>query len=335
MNFDPNDIALNNGNVFGFPCSESDAELIIIPIPLDITASYGKGTAKGPEAIRDASLQLDFFHPKKKDAWKTKVFLLPENKRWLALNEKYQQKAIEYIDYLENGNRLEDSKEFKKLIQEITDVQRGIQLEISRLVEKFRKQGKKVAVLGGEHSVAQGLIEALCDEGNSFGILQIDAHADLRKAYEGFEYSHASIMHNVLKKNNISKLVQVGVRDLCPEEKQRIDSDERIVVYFDWDLKERQYLNEYLHSIADEIISYLPQWVYVSFDIDGLSPDNCPDTGTPVPGGLSFSEAVYILRTLKESGRELIGFDLCEVAPGHKINAIVGARILWELVNLA
>jgi len=331
MSFNPNAIAIDNGNIFGFPCSIEEAELIIIPVPWDATASYRKGAAKGPQIIREASLQLDFYHPIKENAWEIKVAMLPINTEWQSLNEKYQQLGIDYIDFLERGNDLASSEKFQSIAREITASQLKIQSEVSELVKAYRSEGKKVAVLGGEHSTPLGLITSIAEE-KSFGILQIDAHADLREAYEGLGQSHASIMFNVLQIPNISKLVQVGVRDICQEEIDRIHSDERIITFFDWDIKEQLFNGKTWGNLTDEIIDKLPERVYVSFDIDGLSPDNCPDTGTPVPGGMSFSEAVYLLRKLKESGKEIVGFDLNEVAEGHEINAIVGARILWEMV---
>lgn len=334
MTFDPNAIAVDNGNIFGLPCSVEEAELVIIPVPWDATASYGKGAASGPEIIRDASLQLDFFHPNKEAAWETKVVMLPINEEWVKQNEEYRKSGMEYISFLEKGNTLSSSSKFQKVVEDITYFQLKIQKEIEKLVEKYRSQGKKVAVLGGEHSTPFGLLSALADK-EEFGVLQIDAHADLREAYEGFDQSHASIMYNVMKLQNIKKLVQVGIRDICQEEIDRIGSDDRITTFFDWDIKDQQFNGKNWSQITQEIIDQLPEKVYISFDIDGLSPDNCPDTGTPVPGGISFSEATYLLRKLKKSRKEIVGFDLNEVADGHEINAIVGARILWEMVITA
>jgi agmatinase len=195
------------------------------------------------------------------------------------------------------------------------------------------QDGKKVCVLGGEHSTPLGLIEAMGDNYESFGILQIDAHADLRDAYEGFEQSHASIMFNALKIENLTHLVQVGIRDLCEDEVQVINEDDRITTFYDWDMKSEQFQGVSWHKICEEIINKLPQNVFISFDIDGLLPSLCPNTGTPVPGGLSFEQATYLLQMLADSKKNIIGFDLNEVAPGaDEINVIVGARILMELL---
>ena len=131
------------------------------------------------------------------------------------------------------------------------------------------------------------LRKAIAEKFGDFGILQIDAHCDLREAYEGFVYSHASIMYNALEEiPAITRLVQVGIRDYCEEEWEYIrQSNGRIVTYFDKDIKERQYEGDNWKAIADEIIQQLPEKVYLSFDIDGLDPKLCPNTGTPVQGG--------------------------------------------------
>jgi agmatinase len=198
------------------------------------------------------------------------------------------------------------------------------------------KQGKLVGVLGGEHSTPLGLIEAIDAQNKPFGILQIDAHADLRDAYEGFEQSHASIMFNALKNcPNLTKLVQVGIRDIAQSEVDLIEnSNGRISTYFDWNIKEGQFNGETWASQIDAIITDLPENVYISFDIDGLSPELCPNTGTPVAGGFKLEEITYLLFKLAESGKKIVGFDLNEVAPGKDDDwdANVGARALWNLV---
>ena len=201
---------------------------------------------------------------------------------------------------------------------------------------KAINDGQKVGVVGGEHSVPLGLIDALADKHASFGILQMDAHADLRKGYEGFAQSHASIMYNALQHKSVASLVQVGVRDISQGEIDFIDADKRITSFFDWDLKSRQFEGALWSDQCKDIVSSLPQKVYISFDIDCLKPHLCPNTGTPVPGGLEFEEAIYLLFEVVKSGRDIIGFDLCEVAPGNtKVDAIVGGRILWNLCLVA
>jgi agmatinase len=172
------------------------------------------------------------------------------------------------------------------------------------------------------------------------GLLHLDAHADLRPAYEGFTWSHASIFYNVLDRiPGVAKLVQVGIRDLSEEEAEiAATSGGRAVIHHDDDLVARKFDGEPWGRIVDGIVGELPANVYLSFDIDGLDPALCPNTGTPVPGGLSFQEAVYLVAAVHKSGRRIVGLDLCEVAPGpegDEWDANVGARLLYKMIGYA
>lgn len=333
MSFNPNDIGVANGNFCGLPVTQDEAELVIIPIPWDATASYGRGTSEGPDAILEASLQLDLYHHHYEKVYEKKVYMEPIDHHIKTKSEDFGKRTTEYIDFLSNGGLLEDSEKYQELLNEVTSYQKQIQADIYTKTKKYLAQGKKVALLGGEHSTPLGLIQAYAEEYENFGILQIDAHADLRDAYEGFEQSHASIMFNALKFEGLTKLVQVGIRDLCEDEVEIIKTNNRVKTYFDWDLKADQYKGANWHQQCVDIIQKLPENVYISFDIDGLIPALCPNTGTPVPGGLQYEQAVYLLQLLSQSGRKIVGFDLNEVAPGEDvINEIVGARMLMELM---
>jgi len=337
-NFDPNGVGVANGNLFGFPVSEAEADIIVIPIPWDATASYGKGTSDGPQAILDASTQLDFYHPQLPEAWKTKVFMTPISEDWKKINTDLCIQAIEYIQFLEGGGELEANSEYAPVVGNINATQQALKDNLKERASKLIREGKLVAVLGGEHSTPLGLIEAIDAEGKPFGVLQIDAHADLRDAYEGFSQSHASIMFNVLKNcTNLEKLVQVGIRDIAHSEVEITRQDERVNTFFDWDIKRRQYEGESWKSIVDSIILSLPERVYISFDIDGLNPALCPNTGTPVAGGFELEQINYLFFQLVEAGKKIVGFDLNEVSPGDSgdWDANVGARALWNLVCAA
>ncbi len=331
--FDPNGVGVSNGNIFGFPVSLEEADLVIIPVPWDVTASYRKGAARGPKAILEASTQLDFFHPLVEDAAYKKVHMLPVSEDWVKLNDKYNAQLKNYFQALENGESVE---KFSALIEEVNAAQDHLKENLKERCLQLFKEGRKVAVLGGEHSAPLGLVEAIAQQESGFGILQIDAHADLRIAYEGFEQSHASIMHNVLELDGVNKLVQLGVRDLSREEMDRIQNDQRILCYSDWKVRESTLGGTPWAKLSSEIIGNLPDKIYISFDIDGLEPSLCPNTGTPVPGGIKFEEIRFLLHQLKNSGKTILGFDLCEVAPGYEDDwdANVGSRILWELVQL-
>jgi agmatinase len=203
------------------------------------------------------------------------------------------------------------------------------------------QRDRLVGVVGGDHSAPFGAIRAVAERHPGLGVLHVDAHADLRAGYEGFRWSHASIMYNVFRElPEVARIVQVGVRDYCDEEDLLIrDNPERLRTYFDPDLRRQQLDGETWGRLVGRIVADLPPEVYVSFDIDGLDPALCPHTGTPVVGGLSFVEATALLRLLVESGRRIVGFDLCEVAPDpegrSEWDGNVGARVLYKLIGYA
>lgn len=332
--FNPDGVGISNGNIFGFPITESDANIVIIPIPWDATASYGKGTSNGPKSILEASTQLDFYHPQLNEAYRTRVFMTPISNEWIEINEKLCLESIEYIQYLEEGHQ--DISPYLDFLKRMNAAQIALKENLRERCTKLIHEKKIVGVLGGEHSTPLGLIEALNENYSEFGILQIDAHADLRDSFENFEQSHASIMYNVIKNcSNVSKLVQLGIRDIAQIEIDFIQtSNNRIKTFFDWEIKKNQYNGMSWNNQVELIINELPQNVYVSFDIDGLNPHLCPNTGTPVPGGFELEEINYLIFKLIDSGRSIIGFDLNEVSPGQNgdWDANVGARALWNLV---
>lgn len=339
--FDPNAYACNNGRLFGLPFDYEDAKVVLLPVPWEVTVSYSAGTASGPQAILEASVQVDLYDSDVADAWKIGAYMLPISEDWQQKNEVYREKAARYIAFLEEGGNIEKSEEKQQLLKEINLQCEALKYWVKAESLRLLEDDKLVGIVGGDHSSPLGLIEALATKYDDFGILQIDAHADLRVAYEGFQYSHASIMHNALQNKEVSKLVMVGIRDICEAEVAYINRfPERITCFYDWDIKEKIEMERSTTwaAMCDEIIAVLPQKVYISFDIDGLKPNLCPNTGTPVAGGFELHEVFYLLKKLVLSGRQIIGFDLCEVSPDvhnedDEWDANVGARVLYKLVN--
>lgn len=329
--FDPNNIGIANGNFFGLPCTMDDADIILLPVPWDATASYGKGTAKGPQAIMDASLQVDLFDEKISRAWEVKAAAHPIDEEILNLNKKCSTVADNVIRRLEKGIA---ESELLSLIAKVNAGSEYVNKYVEELSSKYLAKRKTVGLIGGEHSVIYGLVKALSRKYSDFGILHIDAHSDTRVAYEGFKYSHASIMYNILNEiPQVGKIVQTGIRDFCSAEYEFISKNERVQFFTDFSIRKRLFEGKNWKNQCDEIIDSLPENVYISFDIDGLTPEHCPNTGTPVPGGLTFAEADYLLYELSKS-KKIIGFDLCEVAPAQQgeWDASVGARILFKLL---
>jgi agmatinase len=335
--FDPNSAGNPNNNIFGLPFSEDEAQVVLLPIPWEVTVSFGSGTARAAEQIMKASLQVDLFDPDVPHGWK-EGFYLKETDRKILFKSDYLRKEAElYIDYISKGDAIENNKFMCKALKEVNEGGHFLNNWVYQQTKALLNEGKLVGLLGGDHSTPLGFYKAIAEKFGDFGILQIDAHCDLRDAYEGFEYSHASIMYNALKEvPQLQKLVQVGIRDYSEGEHQFIhENGDRIKTYFDRDIRVRQYEGETFKQIVAEMIDQLPQKVYISFDIDGLDPKLCPNTGTPVQGGFETEQVFYMLNKLRESGKQIIGFDLCEVSTSETgWDANVGARILFKLCNL-
>ncbi len=335
--FDPNGVGVDNGSYFGLPCEVADSKVILISAPWDVTVSYGAGTAFAPDAIIEASTQLDLYDPSSPDAWREGIATAEVDYSIQEMSQSLRSDAKRVINHLEEGGHIEDFMISRKL-KRVNEGSVRLNNKIYEQSAKYIAQGKIVGLVGGDHSTPYGLIRALGEQCSDFGILHIDAHCDLRVAYEGFEFSHASIMHNVLRDvDSVSKIAQVGVRDFCDEELRVAKSSPRVEMFDDMTLARERFEGVTWGMQCKRIVDALPQNVYVSFDIDGLSMNYCPHTGTPVTGGLSFNEAVYLLEKVVESGRRIIGFDVVEVTPSPKerVDAIVGARILYKLCGAA
>ncbi|MEL6539017.1 MAG: agmatinase family protein [Bacteroidota bacterium] len=331
--FDPNGVG-HQGSLFGLPYTPETAEVVIIPVPWEVTVSYGSGTVNGPKAVLAASPQIDYYLQDIPEAWKLGIAMEAIPMALAHQNDSLRKQTQEYIAWLEAGNSPEEASErYKNLLGEVNNSSKALCDALAKKAEQYLDQGKLVGFLGGDHSTPLGLLTALAGKYEDFGILQIDAHADLRVAYEGFTYSHASIMTNALKLPSVSKLVQVGLRDYAACEQQVVASSQgRVVGFYDQTLQENRFDGMPWSKQCESIIERLPERVYVSFDIDGLDPTLCPNTGTPVPGGLSMEQAMYLIKRVVKSGRRIIGFDVSEVAPGDdEWDGNVGARVLYRL----
>jgi agmatinase len=335
--FDPNSVSNLNYNIFGLPFTEEEAELVLLPVPWEVTVSYRAGTARAPDHLLNASMQVDLYDQDMPDAWKTGFFMRKADKKILLKSDYLRKEAELYINYISQGDKIDNNRFMCKTLIEVNEGSIFLNEWVYEQSKELMEKGKIVALVGGDHSTPYGYIKALAEKHEHFGILQIDAHCDLRESYEGFVFSHASIMFNVLKDiPQVQRLVQVGTRDYSQGEFEYIcGSNNRVVTYFDKEIKERQFDGQTWKQIVDEIVNGLPDKVYISFDIDGLDPKLCPHTGTPVQGGFETEQVFYLFKKILQSGRQLIGFDLNEVGiSSNEYDENVGARILFKLCNL-
>lgn len=332
--FDPDAPGTEHDGIYGLPFRREEAAAVVVPVPFDATTSYGQGAAEGPAAIYRASFQVDLHDPQTGDPFRRGIAMEPVPDAIRRWNREARRQVAAVRG---GGDAGAGQAAARAKVDGLCDrMNRWVHERAAALLEA----GKLPATLGGDHSAAYGAIRASAAAHPGLGVLHVDAHADLREAYEGFTWSHASIMHNVITRvPEVAKLVQVGLRDVGAAEDRRIRASRgRIRAYFDADLAREIAEGRPFGVLARRIVRALPRQVHVSFDIDGLDPALCPGTGTPVPGGLGWHQALLLVETVVRSGRRIVGLDLCEVAPspvGDEWDANVGARLLYKLIGFA
>ncbi|MBD3724100.1 MAG: agmatinase family protein [Flavobacteriaceae bacterium] len=335
-NFDPSQPGLEDASIFGLPFTAEESEIIIIPAPWEVTVSYGAGASLGPDAVLEASYQVDLLHQEFPELWKLGIFMDEAPKKMKKNSKKFKKLAQPIIEALEKGKLIENHPGLQQDLDTINYACADMVETIKQQTLKWLDKGKLVALLGGDHSTPLGYYQALAEKHSDFGLLHLDAHMDLRIAYEGFAYSHASVMYNALQIPNITKIVQIGIRDFCEQEVGVVKNENgRVIVHTDVDMKKEEFEGKTWKQKCDELIAQLPEKVCISFDIDGMYPWYCPNTGTPVPGGFSFEQAIYLFSKLAKSNKKIIGFDLVEVAPGdNDWDGNVGARMLFHMCGV-
>ncbi len=338
--FDPDAAAEKDSGIFGLPCDIDRAAVHVLPVPFDATTSYRKGAALGPDAVLRASRQVDLFDLVHGKFWERGIVMLSPDPRIERMNEKAGRRADRIIA---RGGRIHGRKQLLRDLERVNEIGAELNAIVNAQTKAVLDKDKLPVVLGGDHATPFGAIQACAERFPEMGILHFDAHADLREAYEGFTWSHASIFHNVLTRiPSLSKVVQVGIRDLGEREHARIQASRtRIRTLFDTEWARAKLDGANLRETVRGWINELPAQVYVSFDIDGLDPTLCPNTGTPVPGGLAWHDAMLWLEELARSGKRVVGMDLNEVSPGDTDpeddawDAIVGARLLYRMIGAA
>ena len=325
--YDPDGVGVDNGNFLGLPKVRTP-DIVFVAAPFGVTVSYGGGTAGGPANVLAASTQLDVSLPGLTDSYALGVAW-----RTAAVGEAgslagARAAAERVMTALERGGEAEVA-DVDEVDAASEVMNRGVEAAVA---EVLQARGFPVLV-GGEHAVSLGAFRACAAARGPFGILQIDAHMDLRRAYEGLRYSHASVMDNALGIERLERLIQVGVRDWSPGEAARAARERaRVVTFFDHDLQDRRLRGDTWAACVRDIVAALPGRVWISLDVDGLDPALCAHTGTPVPGGLSFAEARFLTTAVIASGREVVGLDVVEVAPApHEYEGAVAARLAYDI----
>lgn len=324
--YNPDDVAAS-GSLFGLPHTPSEARVRVLGVPFQATVSYRGGTRHAPARILEASGQLDLCDLETGEPWRAGMVMDALDPNLVALDARASAAA-------ERSRHIDDPAERQRLIDEVDAACRAVNDATWTWTRDRLAEDRIPAIVGGDHSVPLGAIRAASERFPGLGILHVDAHADLRDDYEGFRFSHASILHHVCALPDLGPVVQVGLRDLSHGERDRIRDDDRLHAWTDLTIGTLLAQGTPFATVVRRMLEPLPEHVWVTFDVDGLDPSLCPSTGTPVPGGLTWREALVLLSALGRSGRTLVGFDICEVGDGE-IDAIVGARLLYKLAGWA
>ena len=341
-NLDPNAASKPGSGLFGLDVARAEAAVWVLPVPFDATTSYRPGTSAGPDAVARASHQVDLLCPLFGHPWRAGIVLVDEPEGVSAAQHAAFERARNVVAV---GGWVEGDPKLLADLAAVDAASARMNAAVERATAAALDAGKLPVLLGGDHSTPFGALAAVAKRHPGVGVLHFDAHSDLRKSFEGFTWSHASILRNVMERvDGVSKLVQIGIRDTCPEEVDwAAASRGRVEILTDEAWGEARLGRADLAALAHAWIAKLPREVYVTFDVDALDPALCPNTGTPVPGGLRWDEVSLWLRTLAASGKRIVGLDLVEVSPGGATgpddldawDANVGARLLYRLIGCA
>lgn len=262
-----------------------NAAYVLLGVPYDGTSTFVKGADKGPQAILNASDSLELYD-------------------------------IQYDIDVSKAGVYTDHHDYDLSTPE------AMVKSVYGRVSHFLDMGKRVAMVGGEHSVSVGAIRAMSERFPDLTVLQIDAHADLRDEYHGSPYNHACVMRRA---QECARVVQVGIRSVCEEEQCNIVPENIF----------------YAHNIVgrtgweDEVVERLTGNVYISFDLDGLDPSILPATGTPLPGGLQWYPTLNLLEKVFRA-RRVVGFDVVELCPqeGNVVSDVLAASLVYKMMGM-
>lgn len=260
------------------------AKVVLIPVPYDGTSTWGKGADKGPKAFLEAS----------------------ENMEWYDIEtdtEVYQQGI-----YL--ANAIEEDSSPEAMVN-----------AVHKVTKEYIKRNKFVTLFGGEHSISIGTIRAFNECFDNLTVLHIDAHADIRKSYNGSKFNHACAVHEASQTTN---LIQVGIRSMDAIEKTFIDEEK---TFFAHDMVNDEYW-------TDKVIDLMTDNVFITFDLDALDPSIMPSTGTPEPGGLFYYETLEFLKQVFED-KNVVGFDIVELCPNKadKTSDFLAAKLYYKMLS--
>lgn len=326
-----------DGMLFGLPHGPDEALVHVIPVPWEAVRTYGPGTRRGPEAVLQASAQVELLDANFGEVWRFGIHQCSADPHLATWSDESEADAVAVVE-----SKGGDTDAVTRLDARCAEVEDSTWLQSRDVLA----EGRLPIVLGGDHSVAHGNLRAVSEAFGGLGVLHIGARARLRPTYLGLHWSHASVFYRALHLPGIARVVGVGWREVSAPERSVVYAEpERIEVFEDHDIALELAHGGTWGQICQRIIAALPAQVHVSFDVGGLDPTLCPRGGAAVPGGLSFHQVQVLLAALAAQ-REVVGVDLVEVSCGPDWragrpdlfcdwDALVGARLLYKLAGCA
>ena len=262
----------------------TQAEIVILPVPYDGTSTWIKGADKGPDAILKASANMELYD--------------------IETNSEVYTQGIATLPPITENSSPE-----------------AMVREVERRVEAILNDKKFPIILGGEHSVSIGAFYAFARHYDSFSILQLDAHSDMRSEYEGSEYNHACVM---ARAKEVATIAQVGIRSSAIEENENILPDR---IFYAHDLQESNWMYEVSQKLQDN--------VYITIDLDVFDPAIMPSTGTPEPDGLCFRQVINLIKLINER-HNIVGLDVVELCPNeiNKAPDFLASKLIYKILSI-
>ncbi len=337
--FDPNTITPDNGCYFGIPLAPEDAALVLLSAPWDATASLRSGSSYAPDAIIEASRYVDFYEPLAPNSWLKGIATAPIDYSIQDLSHRLRPDAERVIKlHDELGMSVLDNLMYERRLRRVNEGSVEINNNIYSQASHWFDKGKIVGLVGGDQSVTYGMVKAVGCKYDGVGLVHIDSRCDMHEAYQGFDFSHASTMYNILRDvPQVKKFVSVGVQEFSPIEWERATSDSRVKMFTAQDMWREQFEGTTWAKIVNDIINELPENVYLALDIDGLTGECSPNKSRIMTGGMSFHQVVYLMDRIIASGRRIVGFDITEVSPNmdNKADMRLVARLLFKMCSIA
>lgn len=327
----------NGGYYFRDAIDTTEAAIVLVSAPWAVTSAAGQGAAYAPDAIIDASTFVSLYDVVSDRSIDGVVATAEVDYDLQESSLQLGGDAAKVVAHIEDGGVLSGDYFARKVVK-INLGFRDMHRSVGKRVFRFAEKGKIVGVVGGDHSVSFGAIRAIASVYPNMGVLFVDAHSDLRPSGKIFDYSHLSVARNIVEEiSQVSKVVQVGVRDMSKEEIDYATANPRVTMFCHESLAAERFSGRSWADVCDDVVASLPENVYISLDIDALSPECCPHTRRPVAGGMTFDEAVCLINRVAESGRRIVGFDITEIVPvmESNVDAVVGARMLVKLCAAA